>query len=168
MFKQENEKIRQQLLQLVKHVPDEVLNRKPSPEEWSPIQILEHLHLMEQTVAAGIAQQLENEQSRKAGKKPIKLATVRLVKVDAPSYLVPSEEFISYEEMEGRLAASREKLHHLYDSVPQEVLEQKSMPHIVFGNMPLIQWFSFIGLHEKRHLKQLEKALSKVNDNQKK
>lgn len=164
MFKQEIEKTRQQILDLVRNVPDENLNRKPSMDEWSPIQILQHLYLMEQNVASKIAEKIKSEKSIKAGKKPIRLTTVRVMKVEAPKYLLPGEEFISYQEMEKRLASSRKLLYSVYDSAPEELLEQKSMPHPVFGNMPLVQWFSFIGLHEKRHLKQLKKTLSKIND----
>lgn len=119
---------------------------------------------MEQHVAKGIAEQLESEQSPQAGKKPIQLAKVRMVRIAAPRYLVPAEEFSAYEEMEKRLRASRELLDNVYDGASTETLEQKSMPHMVFGNMSLSQWFSFIGLHEERHLKQLKKTLSKVNE----
>ncbi|WKA56443.1 DinB family protein [Planococcus shixiaomingii] len=163
MFKEENEKIRKALLNAVEGKPDELLNRKPSEDAWSPIQILDHLQLMETAIAKSVSKQLVNEGSEKASKKPIGLSVSRMVKVKAPNYVVPTEEFVSLEEMKQRLATSRSFLYGVYDSTIEEVLEQKSMPHPIFGKVPLNQWFPFVGLHEKRHLKQLEKTLKQLS-----
>lgn len=162
MFKEENAKIRKAVLQAVEGWPDEVLNTKPSADEWSPMQILDHLQLMEGVVAKNVARQLESEKSEKAVKKPIQLTVSRMIKVDAPKHVVPSEEFISLADMKKRLEDSTAFLHQVYDGTTIEELENKSLPHPVFGKVPLIQWFPFVGLHEKRHLKQLEKTLDKL------
>ena len=162
MFKEENGKIRNEVLKAVEGWPDEALNQKPSAEEWSPMQILDHLQLMEAVVAKNIAKQLASGKSEKAVKKPIGLTVSRMVKVDAPAHVVPSDNFISLADMKKRLEDSTALLHQVYDGTTPEVLEKKSMAHPVFGKVPLIQWFPFVGLHEKRHLKQLEKTLDKL------
>ncbi len=157
VFKEENDKIRKAVLDAVEGKPDTLLNRKPSADAWSPMQILDHLQLMETMIAKNVSKQLASEQKEKASKKPIGLTVSRIIKVDAPQHVVPTEEFVSLEEMKGRLAASRAFLNGVYDGAAEEMLEQKSMPHPVFGKVPLSQWFPFVGLHEKRHLKQLQK-----------
>lgn len=162
MFKEDNEKIRLAVLRAVEGWTDEALNTKPSEKEWSPMQILDHLQLMEKVVAKNIARQLASEKSEKAVKKPIAMTVSRIVKVDAPAHVVPSEEFISLADMKKRLEDSRTLLYQVYDGTTEEELEKKSMAHPVFGKVPLIQWFPFVGLHEKRHLKQLEKTLDKL------
>ncbi|MGK7377693.1 DinB family protein [Planococcus sp. 1R117A] len=162
MFKDENAKIRNAVLKAVEGVNDETLNRKPSADEWSPMQILDHLQLMETMIARSLAKQLASGKYEKAVKKPIQLTVSRVVKVEAPHYVVPSAEFIPLEDMKKRLEASRALLHKVYDGAAAEALEGKSMPHPVFGKVPLIQWFPFIGLHEKRHLKQLKRTLEKL------
>ena len=163
MFKEENAKIRNQILQAVEGMTDEKLNRKPTPEEWSPMQILDHLQLMETTVAKGVSRELKKETSEKAVKKPIALTVSRSFKVDAPKHVVPTEDFVTLEEMKNRLNASHNFLYEVYGQATPEQLKEKSMPHPVFGKVPLVQWFPFVGLHEKRHFKQLEKTLSKLN-----
>lgn len=162
MFKEENAKIRAKLLKAVDGLADDQLNKKPSPEEWSPIQILDHLQLMETAIAKSIKQELASEKNEKVSKKPIQLTVSRVIKVEAPHYTVPTDEFVSLEEMKKRLNGSHNLLYEVYDSTNEEILAQKSLPHPVFGKVPLTQWFPFVGLHEKRHLKQLEKTLSKL------
>ena len=163
MYKEDNAKIREQILKTVEGLPDDLLNTKPAADEWSPIQILDHLQLMETAIAKNISRQLVKEKSEKAVKKPIQLTVSRMVKVDAPGHVVPTAEFVPLSEMKRKLAESRTFLDSVYDGTTAEVLEQKSMPHPVFGKVPLVQWFPFVGLHEKRHLKQLEKTLKKIN-----
>lgn len=163
MFKAENEKIRNEVLAAASELSDEHLNLRPSEKEWSPMQILEHLQLMETVIANNISRQLLKEESKKVMKKPIQMTVNRAIKVDAPEYVTPSDEFITLEEMKERLSQSRELLYRVYDGSTEEILTSKSMAHPVFGKVPLIQWFPFIGYHEKRHLKQLEEAINKIN-----
>ncbi|ANU11103.1 hypothetical protein A1A1_17385 [Planococcus antarcticus DSM 14505] len=163
MFKEDNAKIRSHILQAVEGMTDEKLNQKPSAEEWSPIQILDHLQLMENTVAKGVSHELKKETSEKALKKPIALTVSRSFKVEAPKQVVPTDEFVTLTEMKERLNASHNFLYEVFGQATHEQLKQKSMDHPVFGKVPLIQWFPFVGLHEKRHFKQLEKTLSKLD-----
>lgn len=163
MFKEDNAKIRAQVLRTVEGLSDERFNEKPSESEWSPMQILDHLQLMETAIAKGVAQELANSTSEKALKKPIQMTVSRMIKVDAPKHTVPTEEFVTMDEMKTRLNASHNFLYEVYGGADKELLEQKSMAHPVFGKVPLEQWFPFVGLHEKRHLKQLEETLRKLN-----
>ncbi|MCM3611182.1 DinB family protein [Planococcus sp. MERTA32b] len=164
MHKEENEAIRRRIFNAVEGMSDEKLNEKPAEGKWSPMQILDHLQLMENVIARNISKELERETSKKAVKKPIQLTVSRAIKVDAPSYTVPSDDFIKLDEMKGRLKKSREYLNAVYDNASEEPLKSKSLPHPVFGNVPLVQWFPFVGLHEKRHLKQLEETLREIDE----
>lgn len=163
MFKEDNEKIRNRILEIAEGFSDEQLNRKPAAGEWSAMQILDHLQLMENVIARNIAKELARETSKKAMKKPIQITVSRTFKVNAPSYTKPAEDFISLKEMKKKLARSRKELNSIYDQADTEKLNEKSMPHPVFKNVPLAQWFPFVGLHEKRHMKQLQSTLSKLN-----
>lgn len=163
MFKEENEAIRKRIFESVEGLSDEQLNTKPAQDKWSAMQILDHLHKMETVIARNISKELKEGNSKKAVKKPIQLTVSRTLKVDAPSFSVPTDEFVPLEEMKAKLAASRKQLNDLYDQASPEALAEKSLPHPVFGKVPLTQWFPFIGLHEKRHHKQLKETLSQIN-----
>lgn len=159
MFLEDNNEIRRELLQEVEGLTDEQFNKNPSNGGWSPKQIFEHLVRMETVIATNIAREIKNPGSPKVRKKPITFTTNRLVKVEAPSYVAPTDEFKSKNEIKKELHDSRLFLLNVYESTTKDVLQDKSFKHPVFGCVPLIQWFPFVGLHEKRHLKQLKKTI---------
>lgn len=159
MFLEENNKIRKEIIQEVEYLTDQQFNETPSQEGWSPKQILEHLVKMETVIATNIAKELKKSDSPKVMRKPITLSTSRLFKVEAPGYTLPNSEFKSIIEMKRELQNSRLFLLNVYESSTQNVFREKSFKHPIFGRVPLIQWFQFVGLHEKRHLKQLTKTI---------
>lgn len=159
MFLEDNNEIRKELFQTIDGLTDEQFNKNPSNEAWSPKQIFEHLVRMETIIATNIARELKNPESTKSMKKPIALSTSRLIKVEAPGYTVPTEDYKSKQEMKKELHDSRLFLLDVYESSTKEVFREKSFKHPIFGYVPLIQWFPFVGLHEKRHLKQLKKTI---------
>ena len=162
MFLEDNNKIRKELFQTIEGLTDEAFNQIPANGGWSPKQIFEHLVKMETVIATNIARELKNPESQKAKKKPIGLSTNRLIKVEAPGYTVPSGDFKSKLEMQKELHDARLFLLDVYESSQKVVFSEKSFKHPVFGQVPLIQWFPFVGLHEKRHLKQLKKTIKKL------
>ena len=159
MFLDDNNKIRRELLQEVEGLTDEQFNKMPSDGGWSPKQIFEHLVRMETVIATNIAREIKNPDSLKVKKKPIIFTTNRLVKVEAPGYVAPTDAFKSKNEIKKELHDSRLYLLNVYESTTKDVLQEKSFKHPIFGYIPLIQWFPFVGLHEKRHLKQLKKTI---------
>ncbi|MCZ2257750.1 DinB family protein [Sporosarcina sp. G11-34] len=155
-----NYKIRKELFRTIDGLTDEQFNKVPSDGGWSPKQILEHLVRMETVIATNIAKELKNPDSPKAMKKPIAISTNRLIKVEAPGYTAPTEIYKSKEEMKCELYDSHIFLLDVFESSTKDELRGKSFRHPIFGRIPLIQWFPFVGLHEKRHLKQLKKTIA--------
>ncbi|MET0785689.1 MAG: DinB family protein [Paenisporosarcina sp.] len=162
MFLEKNNQIRKELFQAIEELTDEQFNKTPSNGGWSPKQIFEHLVRMETVIGTNIARELNNLDSPKARKKPIQLTTSRFIKVEAPGYTDPSEEFKSKQEMKNAIHDSRLFLLDVYESSDKEKFKNKSFKHPIFGQVPLIQWFPFVGLHEKRHLKQLKKTIKNL------
>ncbi|WP_391115749.1 DinB family protein [Psychrobacillus sp. L3] len=167
MFIEKNNEIRVALFKQLEHITDEQFNQKPNQDAWSPKEIMDHLIKMENIITKGIKQQLANPESPKAKKKPIQLSTLRVIKVMAPTHTVPSEEFQTKEEMKASLHQARMELLSIYQSADKKILKNKSLKHPLFGQVPLIQWFPFVGLHEKRHGKQLEKTIEIIKGHKK-
>lgn len=162
MFLEENNQIRKELYQTIEGLTDEQFNKVPDKGGWSAKQILEHLVKMETVIATNIARELKNPDSPNSRKKPIGISTSRLVKVNAPEYTAPSDEYESKTEMQKKLHEARLFLLDVYESGTKEMFRKKSFKHPIFGQVPLIQWFEFVGLHEKRHVKQLKKTIKKI------
>ncbi|MFD9624599.1 DinB family protein [Peribacillus muralis] len=158
----ENEKIREEILNTVNGLSDEQLNAHPEEGRWSIIQVLDHIYLMERAITKSIADKLKSDERVPAVDKPIQLTVNRDVKVEAPSYVVPSDSFQTLDEVKDKLAESRSAFVQLVDNADENDLEQKSFPHPLFKELSLKQWIPFVGFHEKRHLLQIEELKSKL------
>lgn len=157
-----NQKVRQELFNSVSGFTNQQLNEKISEDTWSIMQNLEHLYLMERLVVQSILKELKNDASTTADEKPIHYTVNRSRKVKAPSFLEPSGEYITYEDIYTKLNDTRNSLLAIKDEVKNEMLEQKSFEHPIFGRLSLKQWIEFIGYHEKRHLEQIEEIKLKI------
>ncbi|PLS01897.1 DinB family protein [Neobacillus cucumis] len=153
---EENKKIREEVLHSVTGLTDEQLNTQVHEGRWSIMQVLHHLYLLERAITYAISNQLANGESKNVSDKPIHLAVNRSTKVNAPSVVQPSNKFISLKEMKEKLSQSREALSKVINTADPSLLEQRAYPHPIFGELSLKQWIPLIGLHEKRHLAQIE------------
>ncbi|MBO0997141.1 DinB family protein [Bacillus sp. SD075] len=158
----ENEKIREELLHAVNGLSDEQLNAHPETGRWSIIQVLDHLYLMERAITKSISDKLKSDDSFPAVDKPIELTLNREVKVLAPPFVIPSESFQTLSEVKDKLSESRKAFVQVVDDAKEMDLEQKSFPHPLFKDLSLKQWITFVGLHEKRHLLQMEELKTKL------
>lgn len=158
----ENEKIRGELLNAVNGLSDEQLNAQSETGRWSIIQVLDHLYLMERAITKSISDKLKSDESIPAVDKPIELTLSRKMKVQAPPFVTPSESYQTLSEVKEKLSESRKAFVHVVDHAKEIDLEQKSFPHPLFKDLSLKQWILFVGLHEKRHLLQIEELKAKL------
>jgi len=157
----DNQRIRDEVLASVSNLTDDQLNEGKEEGNWSIMQVLDHLYLMEHAIVHTISKQLVKGETKTTSEKPIQFTTDRSVKVDAPAFVIPPNEFTSLKEMNIKLSKSRELLNHVISSANPTLFEQRTYPHPVFGDLSLNQWIPFIGLHEKRHLAQIEELKAK-------
>jgi hypothetical protein len=147
---------RNELLEKVAVLTDEQLNQRASDDKWTVMQVLEHLYLMESAIVNNMSKALNSAENNPTDRKPFQLTLDRSRKIAAPAGLVPANRFQTLEEAKGKLGSSRKALTDLITGISEHDLEQKSFPHPVFGLMDAKQWVDFIGVHEKRHLAQIE------------
>lgn len=153
-----NEQAREKLWNEVEGLSDEDLNKKPAADVWSIKQVLEHLYLMEGAITQTIKYQLKEGETQKIEDKPIELSTNRDVKVDAPDFAVPGDDFLTLLELKQRLAGTHEGLKELVRETDEDLLESKAYPHPAFGDLSLKQYIPFVGYHELRHLDQIKEV----------
>lgn len=151
-----NDDIRHQIWQTVSELDEEQLNRKPAPEQWSVMQVLRHLNLMERIIVKQAELALQKEQNVTVDKKPYELSLDRSRSVDAPPHLQPPAEPESLADVRRDLEQSHQALTDFAQSNDSSLLRSKSFPHPVFGEMDLAQWVDFASYHEERHLGQIK------------
>ena len=143
---------------------------RPTPDAWSIAEIVEHLSIMENRQSALMKMMLKKAESASdeageggQGFRPFSLdqhiERSLKEKYVAPETVRPSGNITVEETLEG-LRRSRAALHELRPKLEAMDLSNMTYPHPVFGPLDLYQWLAFIGIHEDRHLRQIESVLS--------
>ena len=156
------EDIRSEVLNSVSDLTDEQLNEELEDGRWTIMQVLDHLYLMERSLTKTIQLTFEKGEEQEVESKPVHYTVDRSTKVDAPPFVVPTEDKLTLQEMREKLAASRKDLLTFLETTSKEALQRKAYPHPIFGKIRLDEWVPFIGYHEKRHLEQIEELKKKL------
>lgn len=160
---------RERFYERVEGLSDEQLNSRPAPDAWSVREIVEHLAKIESLLLGMMKMMLtkaENVSQKSDGAhaeiKPFSLDELieraRNEKYRAPESATPSGK-AQPSDLLAQLRRSREELHNLSPRIEAIDLSNVTYSHPAFGPLNFYQWLAFIGVHEERHLRQIESAL---------
>ncbi|MDT5061872.1 MAG: hypothetical protein QOH63_2331 [Acidobacteriota bacterium] len=160
---------RERLYQRVEGLTDEQANAHPSENAWSVTDIMEHLTIMEDRLARMMKVMLakaEGASTKSNGGaieiKPFSLDQLiersQAEKYVAPEAVRPSGT-LHLTDLLARMRVSREELRALQPRIEATDLSAFTYPHPAFGPLNFYQWLALIGLHEQRHLNQIESVL---------
>jgi hypothetical protein len=165
------EEKRTELLKSFAGIPGDRLCRRASDEGWSVAEILEHLRMVEAGVARLITKRVG--QAREAGlgeerstdpvlptfeKHSAKLDNAVM---EAPATVHPRTNIDINEAVEG-LESSREALRAAAVSANGLSIGEIKHTHPILGDLDLYQWLIFVGQHEGRHKRQIERTLKSI------
>ena len=158
---------RRNLLDAASRVPAGSWQTRPSDEQWSVSEILEHLYRVERGAAAVVAKRIG--EAREAG-HPEETETSSVLgtldqfrvseldrKLMAPDRVKPTEN-PDRDTIERLLAESRSALEAAIASGDGLALGSIRQMHLRFGELDLYQWLLFVAEHEKRHTAQLREV----------
>ena len=138
--------------------------KRPSDDEWSIAEVVQHLCLVEQHVLKDLRNGLQTG-SAKVGflKKliPMKIVSLRLVRKKAPKAVTPNdppamdELFKTYNQLRGDLK-------HLCVESGSDRLKGVRFKHPFLGYIDGMAAISMVGFHEERHYKQIREILKKL------
>jgi hypothetical protein len=162
---------RQALRESLEAIPHSVRTVRPAPDRWSPVDIVEHLALVEKrfsTVVGGkisdaLGAGLEPEdQTREPLPERIRtLLGDRTGKRTAPEAAVPSgsmDERAAWEVAEHARAGFRAAVL----SADGRALSRVIHEHPFFGPLNVYQWVELIAAHEMRHVAQVREAAAQL------
>jgi uncharacterized damage-inducible protein DinB len=160
---------RAKLLAAVSGLGQEALGRRPAPDQWSIGENLHHLQLIESSVtrllekqvarAARIGLGADLAQDSVLGSLDRFSIDSNPLKVAAPESVAPTRGLARQDLLDG-LSASRAALLSEAEKADAFDLGRLHAPHPVLGRMDMYQWVLYLGQHEVRHLRQIERALS--------
>jgi hypothetical protein len=145
---------------------------RPATDAWSVREIVEHLAILEESLSKLFRVMLSKaEAARKHGASaepppPMEPFTLDHCierslqeKYQAPESVRPSGSLPVAMLLE-RLRESRSLLRSLQPRLEATDLSRSLYPHPVFGPLNPYQWLALIGIHEERHLRQIESHIS--------
>lgn len=162
------DKIRNLLKEKVSGLSDEQANLRENDAGWTVAEIVEHLAILEHGVIQ-IAGKLAAKAEREGGKfngifnPPFsfaeKAATLGNEKLAAPERIHP-QGGITIAESLVKLDENRRVLNELRPRIEAADSSDAKFPHPFFGDLNLYEWLVIVGLHERRHLQQIERILN--------
>ena len=165
------EEKRRELLKSFEGVDGEKLCRRAVPDSWSVAEILEHLRMVEtgvarlvtkragQARAAGLPSEKETSSVMSSFDKHAAYLDATVLK--SPIMVQPRADIDINEALEG-LESSREALRAAVVTADGLALGEIKHTHLVLGELDLYQWLIFVGQHESRHKKQIERTLQSI------
>ena len=165
------EQKREALLDSFAGVGEERLARQPVEGAWSVAQILEHLRRTEGSVARLIAKRVADARANGLGEETstdsvlstldhLNLETSQ-ARIEAPAIVQPVEQKEMPQILAG-LELSRNALRAAAESADGLAIGEIRQIHPILGELNLYQWIVFVGQHEGRHTKQIERTLRAI------
>jgi len=167
------EEKRRELLKSFEGVDGEKLCRRAAPDAWSVAEILEHLRMVETGVArlvtkrvgqaktAGLGEEKQTSSVMSSFDKHADYLDATVLK--SPVMVQPRPNIDINEALEG-LESSREALRAAVVTADGLALGEIKHTHVVLGELDLYQWLIFVGQHENRHKKQIERTLQSLSE----
>ena len=165
------EEKRKELLQSFAGARNSRLSRRTAQDGWSVAEILDHLRMVESGVARLLTKRVG--QARAAGLGEEKSTASVMPSFDkystilegavlkSPEMVRPRADVDLKEALEG-LESSREALRSAVVSANGLAIGEIKHTHAVLGELDLYQWLIFVGQHEGRHKKQIERTLKSI------
>jgi hypothetical protein len=145
------------------------LQRRPVDDVWSPGETLEHLRLTESSIVKVLRKLLRENELKDLGPEQEtasvmgRLDPFRLMelvrRVSAPALVQPDPHADGRAALLG-LGESRADLTEVIRQADGWAVGSLCFPHPILGLLDFYQWVLFIGQHEVRHTRLIQKALT--------
>jgi len=151
------------LRRTVGEIPPDLRHRRPAPERWSVLEILEHLVLVERRLTFLFNQWLAEarekglppeDDSDAEPKRDLEIVTNRGYQVTASEAVHPRaglDEAAAWAALE----EARRELKATVLSGGDLPMGRFSRPHPALGPLNFYEWVEFVGWHEARHTGQI-------------
>lgn len=162
---------RKELIRSFEGVREDRLTRRTSGDAWSVAEIVDHLSIVEAGIARLITKRaarareagLGEEQSTESVLASFdeQRAALDSTLMEAPTTVRPRAN-VDFREALKELESSREALRVAVLGASGLSLGEIKHTHPFLGELDLYQWLIFIGQHEARHKKQIERTLNSI------
>jgi uncharacterized damage-inducible protein DinB len=176
-----NDTVRRQLAERVENLSPAQQTFRSAEGEWSIAEIVDHLSILEQSMVQLIGMLLKKSEGATAavnagdsggdaqagaGAPPFRpfslddfIEQVKEVKLTAPERMRPGGS-VALADALASLRRTRAEIEAMRPRLEAANLNAATYPHPAFGELDIAQWLAFIGLHERRHLRQIKNLMA--------
>ncbi|MFN2531032.1 MAG: DinB family protein [Pyrinomonadaceae bacterium] len=150
-----------ELLTELSEVDDQLFSLRPTADQWSVAEVIDHLSRVELAVIQELQKGLDRPAARVSVFKrliPMQLVSLRLFRVEAPKLVKPLNTKPKQESLSS-YSYLRDQLKTLCEAQEGKRFRQISMRHPVFGMIDGVAAITMVAHHERRHLKQVRDIL---------
>ena len=156
---------------MIASAPIELLHERPAPDDWSVVEILDHLRLIDLSVAKVVARVLTA--ARAAGVPAEQSDSSVLHALDgfgvrgssrkqvSPTFATPRRD-VGLPTVLDDMRAAREVLRAAIATGEGLDLTLVRTLHPALGEIDLYQWVLFVAHHDVRHTKQIARVLERL------
>lgn len=158
------DRVHEKLLETVRPLDSKVFGERPSENEWSVGEIVQHLFLVEERVLKDLEAGIQREPRRVGWMRrliPTSIVSSRLLRVKAPKSVNP-RSVPEKDQIIQNLEAARVKLKAVCSTHGADRLRNVTFKHPFLGEIDGVATVSFVGYHEHRHFKQIREVLKKI------
>jgi hypothetical protein len=159
--------VHQKLIDTVTPLDSKIFSQRPSNDEWSVAEIVQHLCLVEERVIKDLERAVAKEPQRIGFVRklvPTFVVSSRLLRVKAPKAVNPIAVPEKTEALEN-FDRVRQALKTLCATHGKDRLRKVVFKHPFLGDIDGVATVSFVGYHEQRHFKQIREVLKKLGTN---
>jgi len=158
---------RSEFLDGLDSVPAAQRDRSPTSRTWSPLQIGEHLYLVDDGFARFMTRQIEKGDARRRFEEPSAKSVEGLIqamrtpaqlKVPENTGVDPAGE-MSTDELRSQWLAVGARWHDIAAALPSEWAEEALAMHPIGGPLTFSQTLRFLEAHIEHHLFQLARTV---------
>lgn len=162
----ELESTRELVMSQLENVDIEILQKKPTPENWSVVQLINHLILAERMSLGYIIKKYpavgeldEVGLKQNLAMKTMKLAQLSSKKFKAPAPVSQPKEDSSLETLKKEWEKVQVDLKEFLDQYPDKHLKRALYKHPFIGRISLVQMMKVHVYHILRHKAQIDRIL---------
>ncbi len=158
--------VHQKLIETITPIDAKLFSQRPSNNEWSVAEIVQHLCLVEKRVLKDLEGAIAGPPQRVGFFRrliPTSIVSIRLIRVKAPKAVKPLNAPAKDAAIEN-FNRARNALKTLCATHSKDRFRHIVFKHPFLGDIDGVATISFVGYHEQRHYKQIREALKKLGN----
>lgn len=158
--------IHQKLIDTITPLNTNLFTQRPSNNEWSVSEIVQHLYLVEERVLKDLERAFGGPPQRIGFLRrliPTSIVSIRLIRVKAPKAVKPLDAPAKDVLIEN-FNRARKDLKTLCSAHGKDRFRSVIFKHPFLGDIDGVATISFVGYHERRHYKQIREVLKKLSN----